>query len=114
MLKTLKKNAMALAAMAIAATSLTMMSFETSAVQTSYFYEYTSNSTNQSDIEDINNYQRSEASCEPGEHVCGVNLPTNTGNGNAPAPTEFDAVKSQLWAAEQAGSTTNPQISMKE
>jgi len=113
-MKNLKNYAMALVALFIAATSVTLMSFKTTEVQTSYFYEYTSNSTAQSDIENINNYQRSEPNCEPGEHVCGVSLPTNTGNGNTPDLTEFNAVKSQLWDAEQTGSTTNDQISMKE
>lgn len=109
-----KKNAMTLVALGIAASSYTLMSFGMSEVQTSFFYEYTSSSTSQSDIEDVNNYERSEPSCEPGEHVCGVNLPTNTGDGNSPDLAEFNAVASDLWVAEQTGSTTNPQIFMKE
>lgn len=112
MKKFIIKNAMALVALAIAGT--TLMSFGLAEAQTSFFYEYTSNSTTQNDIEDINNYERAEPSCEPGEHVCGVNLPTNTGDGNIPVQLEFDAVSSQLWASEQAGEPATPQISMKE
>ncbi|MBD1431609.1 hypothetical protein H8B06_02130 [Sphingobacterium sp. DN00404] len=112
MKKFILKNAMALAALAIAGT--TLMSFGLEKTQTSFFYEYTSNSTDQEDIQNINNYQLAEPDCEPGEHVCGVNLPTNTGDGNTPVQSEFDAVSSQLWSSEQAGEPASPQISMKE
>ncbi len=114
MKKFIIKNAMALVALAIATGSYTLMSFGLEKTQTSFFYEYTSNSTDQEDIQNINNYERAEPDCEPGEHVCGVNLPTNTGDGNTPVQSEFDAVSSQLWSSEQAGAPASPQISMKE
>lgn len=113
-MKNMKNYAFALVAMVIALGSFSLMSFKKSEVQTSYFYEYTSSSTSQLDIENINNYQRSEQSCEPGDHVCGVNLPSNTGLGNPPNTAEFDAVKSQLWASEQSGEAQTDQIQMKD
>lgn len=113
-MKNIKKYAFALVAMVIAIGSFTLMSFKKSAVQNSYFYEYTSSSTSQLDIENINNYKRSEQSCEPGSHVCGVNLPTDTGLGNSPNTSEFNSVKSQLWASEQSGEAESELIQMKD
>ena len=83
-------------------------------VVANYFYRYTSGSTAQVDIQNIANYQRVDASCAGGEKVCGVYLATNKPIGSQPVPAEFNAVKSQLWASEQANAATIPTISMKE
>lgn len=78
-----------------------------------YFYRYTSSSTSQTDIQNIANYQRSNLSCESGEHLCGVYLNTDKPLGQQPLPSEFNAVKTNLWTSEQAGNPALPNISMK-
>lgn len=77
---------------------------------TGFFYEYTSASTAQADIQNINNYERSTSSCGGGAHVCGVFLPTDKALGQAPVPSEFNAQKVDLWDSEQNGQSTNPGV----
>lgn len=81
---------------------------------TGYFYRYTLDTYAEEDVKDINNYVRSELSCDPGEHVCGVTLATDTGTGQQPNSTEFDAVKDDLWDSEFTGIAQLPDISMRE
>lgn len=75
-----------------------------------YFYEYTSSSTAQADIQNISNYVRSTATCGGGTHVCGVFLPTNKPLGQNPVVSEFNAQKADLWDSEQSGSSVNPGV----
>ena len=68
---------------------------------TTYFYKYTSTSTLIEDIQNRANYQRQSPDCseEEGE-LCGVYLPSNTGINNQPSEIEFNAVKADLWTAQ--------------
>ncbi|MBK0378544.1 DUF6520 family protein [Mucilaginibacter segetis] len=77
------------------------------------FYRYTSSSTAQSDIQNINNYVRDDNACGGGEDVCGVTLTTDEGLGNTPDPTEFSAEQSNLWTSQQNGSAADVNIHMK-
>lgn len=81
---------------------------------TGYYYRYTLTTYTEAQIKNINNYVRSEISCEPGEHVCGVFLATDTGSGQQPNSTEFDAVKDDLWSSEVNGAAQLTTISMRE
>lgn len=81
---------------------------------TGYFYRYVLTTYTEAQIKDISNYVRSEVGCEPGEHVCGVILPTDTGSGQQPNSTEFDAVKNDLWSSEVNGAAQLTTISMRE
>ena len=81
---------------------------------TGYFYRYTLETYAEEDIKDISNYVRSELSCDPGVHVCGVTLATDTGSGQQPNSTEFDAVKDDLWESEDVGSAQLENISMRD
>ncbi|WP_127707118.1 hypothetical protein [Mucilaginibacter limnophilus] len=78
-----------------------------------YFYEYTSSSTAEADITNINNYVRSAASCPSGSDVCGVLLGTNRATGQHPVTSEFDAEKAALWDSQDSGSPANGNIQMK-
>lgn len=77
---------------------------------TLYFYQYTSSSTAQADIQNIANYQRAPESCGGGDHVCGVFLSTNKPSGQQPVVSEFDAEKSDLWESEDAGTSVDPAL----
>lgn len=79
-----------------------------------YFYRYTALSHQQGDIEERTNYVRAEESCDEGDRVCGVYLPTDQGLGNPPSISDFNTVVSDLWASEQANSPTIDEIVMKE
>jgi hypothetical protein len=78
------------------------------------FYQYTSSSHAQSDIQNVNNYVRADVSCGGSDNVCGVTLATDEGTGNAPDPTEFSAESTNLWASQQNNSAADANISMKD
>lgn len=110
-MKNLKISVFAVIAivMGIAVSAFTEKSPVTSP-DTLYFYEYTSSSTAQADIQNIANYQRETESCGGGDHVCGVFLPTNKPSGQQPVASEFNAEKSDLWDSEDAGTSVDPAL----
>ncbi|GEM68062.1 hypothetical protein SMI01S_16680 [Sphingobacterium mizutaii NBRC 14946 = DSM 11724] len=113
----IKKNITGTIAIVIAlgSMSFTMMSKETpESTIAGHFYRYTSSSLAQPDIENINNYKRIDDSCEEGSNVCGVYLATDKPANSTPVPSEFNAVKSQLWSSQQSGEPANADIKMKE
>lgn len=81
---------------------------------TTYFFRYTLTTYGEANIKEISNYERSDLSCTPGDHVCGVYLATDKSPGQQPVTSEFDAVKDNLWASEFASSAQLPSISMRE
>lgn len=85
-----------------------------STLQTSFFYEYTSTSTAEGDIKNINNYVRRAANpCNGASDVCGILLPTDTGLDNHPDSDEFEGVAEQLWSSQSQQQSTSPQVVMK-
>lgn len=80
---------------------------------TGYFYKYKLSVYDESNIRNINNYERSNDACSPGVHVCGVLLPTNQTLGQPPVSGEFSSVEDDLWNSEDAGSAQTPDISMR-
>lgn len=97
----------------IAASAFSLKNTEVKSKAASYFYLYTSSSTAQSDIQNISNYQRDDLGCDDGAHVCGVFLATDKATGQPPVASEFNAVKTNLWSSEQAGSATDLSIKMR-
>lgn len=79
-----------------------------------YFYRYQLTDYDTAKITNIANYQRSNLSCAPGDHVCGVYLSTNTGLGNQPVPSEFNAVKSALANSEIDGAPVDESVAMRQ
>lgn len=113
----IKKNFLGIAAVGIAigTMSFTLISGEIPKSNVAgHFYRYTSTSLSQPDIENINNYKRIDDSCEEGSNVCGVYLATDKPANSTPVPSEFNAVKSQLWSSQQTGTPVNPDIKMKD
>lgn len=99
--------------MGIAASAFSLENTDVEFKDASFFYLYTSNSTAQTDIQNISNYERDDLSCDDGSHVCGVYLSTDKAAGQPPVSSEFNAVKPDLWSSEQAGSATIPVIEMR-
>lgn len=81
---------------------------------TSNFYVYTSASTSQADIQNINNYVAASDPCSGSSDVCGVTLPTAHTLGTTPVPSEFNAEKSNLWLSQQNNTAEDGNISMKD
>lgn len=76
-------------------------------------YQYVGSGTSQTNIQDINNYVRTEdAPCDEGSDVCGVVLNDN-GVGNPPATADFNGEKTNLWLSQQNGSAQDGAIEMK-
>lgn len=96
--------------MGIAASAFTTKEVPAKSSNLQYFYEYTSSSTAQSDIQNIANYARASDDCTGSNHVCGVYLPTNKPLGQQPVASEFNAEKSDLWDSEQAGASVDPGV----
>jgi len=94
--------------MAIAASAFTSKEANVKSPEALFFYEYTSSSTLQADIQNIANYSRQSQSCSGSNHVCGVLLPTDQPVGAQPVTSEFNAEKSDLWDSEQAQSSVDP------
>jgi len=85
-----------------------------STLQTSFFYEYTSTSTAEADIKNINNYvRRATNPCTGASDVCGVLLPTDTGLNNHPDSDEFRNIANELWDSQSQQQATSLQIVMK-
>ncbi len=83
-------------------------------IQTSFFYEYTSTSTAEVDIKNINNYvRRASSPCNGLSDVCGVLLPTDTGLDNHPAPDDFKSIANELWNSQSQQQSTSSQVVMK-
>lgn len=79
-----------------------------------FLYQYVGSGTSQTDLQDVNNYQRVSADpCDAGSDVCGVILATDEGIGNAPDQTEFDAEKTNLWNSQHDGEAKDTNIEMK-
>lgn len=82
--------------------------------KTGHFYRYKLTTYTQAQIKSPANYERiDDLSCADGINVCGVYLPTDNGTLSQPNSTEFDAVKNDLWASEQADEAVSEDILMK-
>lgn len=80
----------------------------------SNFYVYTSSSTAQADIQNINNYAAASDACSGATNVCGVTLATAEPLGSTPVASQFNAEKSNLWTSQQNSSPADGNISMKD
>lgn len=81
---------------------------------TSNFYEYTSASHAQADIQNINNYVATASDpCSGLDNVCGVTLATAHALGSTPVASEFSAEKSNLWTSQQTNQPADSNIGMK-
>jgi len=79
-----------------------------------HFYRYKLTTYTQAQIQSPANYERiDDLSCNDGINVCGVFLPTDNGSLSQPSAAEFNAVKGDLWASEQADEAISENILMK-
>jgi hypothetical protein len=79
----------------------------------SSFYVYTSSSTAQADIQNINNYVSATNACVSGSNVCGVTLTTAKPAGQTPVLSEFNGESTNLWGSQDSGLPKDSHISMK-
>lgn len=81
----------------------------------SNFYVYTSSSTAQADIQNINNYASTTSDPCGGTttNVCGVTLSTAKPAGQKPVATEFSAESGNLWTSQQNHTPADGSVSMK-
>lgn len=81
----------------------------------SNFYVYTSSSTAQADIQNINNYASTTSDPCGGTttNVCGVTLSTSKPAGQKPVAAEFSAESGNLWTSQQNHTPADGSVSMK-
>jgi len=109
----MKNYIFGLAAIAIAFAASAFTTTENIANRSTAFYKYKLTTYTQAQIENPANYQRENAPCSTGEHVCGVSLPTDNGALSQPDADEFDNVKADLWSSEQADAASIAEIKMR-
>ena len=80
----------------------------------SYFYQFKDGlAYTQTNIENSENYERSNDACQSGSNVCGVLLPSDATLGDPPDGTEFSTESGNLWLSQQAHSPQNGNIKMR-
>jgi hypothetical protein len=78
------------------------------------FYQYTSSSHLQADIQNANNYVATASDpCSGATNVCGVTLPTSQTVGSHPIAGEFSDESGNLWASQDNHSAQDGNIEMK-
>jgi hypothetical protein len=107
----MKRKILGVLAIAIAVSA---SAFTTKKVNSNFFV-YTSSSTSQADIQNINNYQSLAGTdpCAGSTDVCGVTLTTSRAAGQTPVASEFNAEKANLWSSQQSHAAADGNIDMK-
>ncbi|MFD0764525.1 hypothetical protein ACFQZI_06650 [Mucilaginibacter lutimaris] len=96
------------------------LAFGTSAFKatttTSNFFKYIGPSARTSaQVQDLNNYAALDVNpCIDNGNVCGVTLTTAKTIGQAPASSEFNVQKANLWSSQQSHTAANAAIGMEE
>ena len=111
-MKNFRKIALALV---VAVIAIGFSAFTTKKNVNSNFYVYTSSSTLQADIQNINNYQATSTDPCGGTttNVCGVTLSTAHPIGQKPVASEFNAESGNLWTSQQNHNPADASIGMK-
>lgn len=88
---------------------------EPQAKRAGHFYKYIGPDYSETEIRDYTNYERSENTCEDGENLCGVFLPSDPSGTDQPVQSELDAVANNLWISQDTGNSVDAEnILMKE